>query len=254
MITHNLATGKTVLASLVVEEARKLKPASSVLFFYFKQEDSDRHNFLSMARTFLMQILEQNPHALDYFYSKCCSSGGALLTSRALIEELLTLALGNCDSAYIVLDGLDECCSRKERGEIVSWFREMIENLPPDVRDRLRCLFISQHDSARKDYRDLASITVDADNNEEDIEIFSKVQSERLVVKLGIPKQKAGDIAASVAASAEGKSTLSIEEAILMTCVFARHISLCAPSLDKFVRSKLHSRLGPGDGIISNRP
>jgi len=217
MITHNLATGKTVLASLVVEEARKLKPASTVLFFYFKQEDSDRHNFLSMARTFLMQILEQNPHALDYFYSKCCNSGGALLTSRALIEELLTLALGNCESVYIVLDGLDECCSRKERGEIVSWFRKMVENSPTDVRDRLRCLFISQHDSARKDYRDLASITVDADNNEEDIEVFSKTQSEKLVVKLGISEKKASEIAASVSASSEGKSALSIKEAILIT-------------------------------------
>ena len=163
-----------------------------------------------MVRTFLMQFLEQNPHTLDYFYSKCCSSGGAFLTSRTLIEELLKLALGNCDSAYIVLDGLDECCSRKERGEIVSWFREMIENLPPDGPDRLRCLFISQNDSARKDYRGLASITVDADNNEEDIEAFSKVQSEKLLAKLGIPEQKASDIAASVAASAEGKSTLSI--------------------------------------------
>ena len=163
-----------------------------------------------------MQILEQNPHALDYFYSKCCSSGGALLTSRALIEELLTLALGNCDSAYIVLDGLDECCSRKERGEIVSWFREMVENSPTDVRDRLRCLFISQHDSARKDYRDLASITVDADNNEEDIEVFSKIQSGKLVMKLGISEKKASEIAASVSASSEGKSALSTKEAILI--------------------------------------
>ncbi len=246
-MAHSLATGKTVLASLVVEESRKLKPAPTVLFFYFKQEDSDRHNFLSMARTFLMQILEQNPHALDYFYSKCCSSGGALLTSRALIEELLTLALKNCDSGYIVLDGLDEACSRKERGEIVRWFREIIESLPPDTHDRLRCLFISQHDSARKDYRDLPCIAVDADNNEEDIEVFSKVQSEKLVRKLGISERKASQIAASITVLAEGKSALSIKEATQLTCSFSRHISLCSPSLDKPMRSKLHSRLGAGD-------
>jgi hypothetical protein len=204
-MTHDLATGKTVLASLVVQEARKLESNPTVLYFYFKQDDSDRHNFLSMARTFLIQILEQNQHALDYFYSRCCNSGGALLTSRTIIEELLKLALGNCESAYIVLDGLDECSSRKERGEIVGWFREMIENLSPDVRDRLRCLFISQNDSARKDYRDLASITIDADNNEEDIEEFSKVQSKKLVAKLRISEKDADEIATSVAASAEGK-------------------------------------------------
>jgi hypothetical protein len=67
------------------------------------------------------------------------------------------------------------------------------------------CLFISQNDSARKDYRDLASITIDADNNEEDIEEFSKVQSKKLVAKLRISEKDADEIATSVAASAEGK-------------------------------------------------
>lgn len=163
-----------------------------------------------MARTLLMQIIEQNPHTLDYFYSKCCSTGGALLTSRALIEDLLTQALGNCDSTYLVLDGLDECCSRKERGEIVKWFRAMIENLSSELRDQLSCVFISQNDSARKDYRDLARITVDAKKNEDDIEAFCKARSEELVLKLQISDKRATEIAASVAASAEGKPVRNI--------------------------------------------
>ncbi|KAL1595313.1 hypothetical protein SLS60_010004 [Paraconiothyrium brasiliense] len=141
-------SGKTVLASLVVEEARKLRPVPTVLFFYFKQEDNDRNDFLDMARTFLMQILEQNPQALDDFYSKCCSSGGVPLTSRALVGEYLKFALQNCDSAYMVLDGLDEC-SRRERGEIVSWFREILENPPQDAHDQLRCLFTIVNKPAR---------------------------------------------------------------------------------------------------------
>jgi hypothetical protein len=205
---HKQVTGKTVLASMVVEEARKLKPSHIVLFFYFRLEDSDRNDYVAMARTLIMQILEQNPYALDYFYNKCCISGGALLTSRTLIEELLTLAMGNCESIYIVLDGLDECRSRKERGEIVRWFREMIENLPSDASDRIRCLFVSQHDSARKDYRDLPSITLDAIKNEGDIELFGNKQSEKLVIKFGISEKEAKDIAASVSVSAGGKLPL----------------------------------------------
>jgi hypothetical protein len=205
MTIHNLSVGKTVLASRVVEEAAKLKPASTVLFFYFKHEDSDRNNFLSMARTLLKQILEQNPHTLDYFYSKCCNSIGVLLTSRTLIEELLAMALRNCESTHIVLDGLDECYSRKERGEIVKWFRDTIDNLPSEERDRIRCLFVSQKDSARKDYRDFASITVDSGNNKEDIEAYGKVQSKGLMDELGITEQRANIIAVNVTASAEGK-------------------------------------------------
>lgn len=192
-----------------MEEARKLESKPTVLFFYFKQEDGDRNNFLSMARTLLSQILEQNPHTLDYFYSKCCNSGGAVLSSRPLVEDLLRFALGNCDSAYIVLDGLDECCTRKERGEIVSWFRDLIENGLPEIRGRLHCMFISQHDSARKDYRDLPSITADADNNEEDIEAFCKVQAEKLVTKLDITAEYAHEIVERVSAAAEGMSVLN---------------------------------------------
>ena len=195
--------GKTVLASLVVEEVRKLDESPTVLFFYFKQEDKDRNNFLSMARTLLSQILEQNPHTLDYFYSNCCS-GGIVLTSRPLVEELLSFALRNCESAYIVLDGLDECCTRKERGDITSWFRNLLENGPLDLRGRLHCLFVSQHDSARKDYRDIPSITADADNNEDDIEAFCEVQAGKLIEKLGTPEKYAHEIAKRVSAAAEG--------------------------------------------------
>lgn len=220
IITYTMSSGKTVLASLVVEEARKLESSPTVLFFYFKQEDSDRNNFLPMARTLLAQTLEQNPHTLDYFYSKCCSSGGAILTSRTLIEELLRFALGNCESAYIVLDGLDECCTRKERGEIASWFRDTIENGPPGVRDRVHCLFISQHDSARKDYRDLPSITADVDNNEEDIEAFCEAQAGKLVTKLGITEDYAHEIAARVSAASEGMSARNKKFALLTTMVF----------------------------------
>src|ERR1700712_1201656 len=118
--------GKTILASLVVEEAQKLFPTPTVLYFYFKHEDSDRNNYISMARTFLTQLLKANEGLLDYLYSKCGSSGEDFLTSQVLIEELLEFALGNCMSAYIILDGLDEC-PRHERNAIVHWFRDMIE-------------------------------------------------------------------------------------------------------------------------------
>jgi hypothetical protein len=207
-----------------------------------------------MARTLLKQILEQNPHTLDYFYSKCCDSIGVLLTSRIILEKLLAVALGNCESTYIVLDGLDECCSRKERGDIVKWFRDTVENLPPEERDRIRCLFVSQNDSARKDYRDFTSITLDSGNNEDDIEAYGEVRSKTLVEKLGISEQEASKIAANVAASAEGKLTVKGKDAVVVTSVFVRHFSLCAPSLDQFMRPKLDSQPESRGGVSSDRP
>lgn len=189
---------------MVVEEARKLSPTPTIVFFYFKQGDDDRDNFISMARSLLAQLLKQDAGILDYVYDSCCNSGEAFLTSRVLIEKLLTFALGNCDSAYIVLDGLDECRSRDERKTIVEFFRNVIENLDPDP-DRLRCLFVSRKDSARKDFNGLAHIAVDLENNEDDIEAFNHAQSQKLGVKLGVSEKRLQEIVKLVSAFADGK-------------------------------------------------
>jgi nucleoside phosphorylase len=178
---------------MVVEEARNLLPTPTILFFYFKQGEGDRENFVSMARSLLGQLLKQDAGILDYLYNRCCNSGEAFLTSRVLIEELLLFALSNCNSAYIVLDGLDECCSRDERKTTVEFFRDLIENLDPDP-NRLRCLFVSRKDSARKDFNGLANIAVGPENKENGIEAFSHAQSQELGARLGVSEQRLEEI------------------------------------------------------------
>jgi hypothetical protein len=95
---------------------------------------------------------------LLYFYKKCYSSTETELTSPYLIEELLNFAFKKCKSAYIVLDGLDEC-AREERKKITQWFRKLVEDLPTSEPERLRCLFVSRDDGvARKDFSGIVSI------------------------------------------------------------------------------------------------
>ncbi|TGJ88444.1 hypothetical protein E0Z10_g384 [Xylaria hypoxylon] len=148
--------GKSILASLIVEEARKLNPAPTVLFFYCKHGNSERDNFVALGRSLLAQFLKQDNGLLPSFYQKSCRSGESSLISPALIEELLTLAFGNCKSAYIILDGLDEC-PRDQRKYITHWFRRLVEDLPNTEPERLRCLLVSQDDGfARKDFAGLA--------------------------------------------------------------------------------------------------
>lgn len=200
----NPGAGKSVLSSMVVEQAQNLVPKPSVLYFYFKQGDVDRDNFVAMARTLLAQLLAQDTGILDYMYTRSCKSGEPFLSSRSVIEELLTFALGNCDSAYIILDGLDECSSRDERKLIVGFFRKLIENPDRDA-DRLRCLFVSRKDSARKDFQGLAEIAVALDNNENDIEAFSQFRSQELGTKF--PKENLTNIVDFVCAFADGNSS-----------------------------------------------
>lgn len=193
--------GKSVLSSMVVEQARNLVPKPTVLQFYFKQGDVDRDNFVTMARTLLAQLLAQDTGILDYMYTRSCKNGEPFLSSRSEIEELLTSALGSCDSAYIILDGLDECSSRDERKSIVGFFRRLIENPDRDA-DRLRCMFVSRKDSARKDFQGLAEIAVTLENNENDIEAFSQFRSQELGTKF--PEENLTNIVDFVCAFADG--------------------------------------------------
>jgi hypothetical protein len=194
----------------VVDEAKRLVPEPTVLYFYCKHDNSDRDNFTSIARTLLAQLLQQDGDLLGYLYEKCCRSGESTLASRELIYELLKFALDDCPSAYIILDGIDEC-QRNERKTLVNWFREYVQNLPPQDQvgygpDRVHCLFISQIDSARRDFQGLASVTVTADNNEEDIEVYSRTEIVKLRAKFTeMTDRDAETIVASISTSAAGK-------------------------------------------------
>ncbi|KAF7532343.1 hypothetical protein G7054_g8019 [Neopestalotiopsis clavispora] len=197
--------GKTMLASLVVQKASELKPAPTVLYFYCKHEDPERDNFVALGRSMLAQFLHQDNELLPIFYQRSYRSGEAVLSSSQMVEELLTLAFGNCKNAYIVLDGLDEC-PREQRKTITKWFRKLIDNLPSKEADRLRCLFISQDDGpARKDFAGLASVKIGAEDTQRDIEEYCQVQAAKLLDNHpAVSNEKANWIATTVANSAKG--------------------------------------------------
>ncbi|KAK8008159.1 hypothetical protein PG991_010710 [Apiospora marii] len=52
--------GKTMLASLVVQKARELEPAPTVLYFYCRYDDPERDNFVSLGRSLLAQLLHHD--------------------------------------------------------------------------------------------------------------------------------------------------------------------------------------------------
>ncbi|KAF4883968.1 Vegetative incompatibility protein HET-E-1 [Colletotrichum fructicola] len=165
--------GKTVLASIVVEEAKALSHEPTVLYFYCKADNQEKNNFLAIGRSLLRQLLGQNPDLLYYFDQKYQSSTEAILTTVSDVEELLRTGITNTSSTYIILDGIDEC-PREERQVISRWFRQLVEDQPQADPDKIRCLFVSQDDGiARKDFRDVASFKIKAGDNREDIVQFS---------------------------------------------------------------------------------
>ncbi|KAF3800389.1 Vegetative incompatibility protein HET-E-1, partial [Colletotrichum gloeosporioides] len=189
--------GKTVLASMIVDQAQALSH-TTVLYFYCKADNPEKNNFLSIGRRLLLQLLEQNPELLYYFDSQYQSSTDATLTTISHLEELLQIGIKNTASTYIILDGLDEC-PVEETKAICSWFRKLVEDQPNANPDQIRCLFVSQDEkTTRQALSDIASLKIRASDNMEDIAEFSLHWALRIKKRFGLRDEERVSIAKKV--------------------------------------------------------
>ena len=175
--------GKTILASVVIDELRCL-PDTTVVFFYCKHDEETRNTFMAVARSILWQLSSQNPLLLPYIHEHASSRGEMLLTSKFLAKEILKTALSSCERTFIVIDGLDEC-PRAERVEITSFFRGLVESTPVGEMEPVRCLFVSQDDGvALESFRGIPRIKI-ADHNNQDLRDYAQVWHKKLEAKFG---------------------------------------------------------------------
>ncbi|KAI2470710.1 hypothetical protein F4781DRAFT_421113 [Annulohypoxylon bovei var. microspora] len=195
--------GKSVLASVIIDEARKV-PDTSMAFFYCAENDPLRNKFLSIARGLLSQLLVQDEDLILLIHDRMSTkSGDATLSSTILAKELLHIALKR-RKIYIVLDGIDEC-ARDQRKEICTWFRGVVDSLSRTQMDEIRCLFISQDDGiARKDLSMLPSIKVTIEDNRCDIEAFANIWKYRIEEKFAAFTKEELDIPPIVTARSQG--------------------------------------------------
>ncbi|KAK5050383.1 hypothetical protein LTR84_003664 [Exophiala bonariae] len=195
--------GKTILASIIVEESSKVPDAVS-LCFYCKQSDQQTSRFLAVAKALLSQLLLMNSYVLDYLFEKAANGGENILSSTAVAKEYLGNALRSCPKVYIVLDGLDEY-SRDDRKELATWFRDLINSLPDADLGSIRCLFVSQEDGfARKDLSTLSQIRITPSANRANIESYCRYWHGEIENKLGPLIKPQHHVANIVTARAQG--------------------------------------------------
>jgi hypothetical protein len=206
LLTFELS-GKTVLASLIVEELQKLQPshAATLGFFYCKHKDAQRSTFNAVARGILAQLLRQNEDLLPYLFEKASMSGEVVLESPALTKELLETALKSSEIVYIVLDGLDEC-DPQEKKAIISWFQSVATSLSETEFDSIRCLFISQDDGEiGKLLSKVPAISIKPDDTRVDIEAYAAIWSKKIQDKFDLFDDRREAILLTVAERANGK-------------------------------------------------
>ena len=203
-------SGKTVLASLMVEELQQLQSTHPITlgFFYCKHKDSQRNTFNAVARAILAQLLNQNEDLLPYLFEKASTSGEMVLESPSLTKELLETALKSSEKVYIVIDGLDEC-DPHEKKAIIQWFQSVVAALPDTEFDSMRCLFISQDDGeVGKVLSKIPAIRIRPEDTKSDIQTYATIWSKKIQEKFDLPDEKREGIIATVIERADGKCLL----------------------------------------------
>lgn len=195
--------GKTVLASRVIEEARKIQ-GTSLAFFYCNENDPSRNTFTSVARGLLSQLLAQDESLLLHMDKQRLDSREAILSRSGLAKDLLKIALKR-RKTYIIIDGIDEC-ARDQRKDICLFFRQVVESLPRANMDEVRCLFVSQDDGiARKDLSTVTALPITPRDNRGDIEAFARHWEAKIEAKFGAFPKEVLDITKVVTEMSHGE-------------------------------------------------
>jgi hypothetical protein len=135
-------SGKTILASVIIQDCLK-DPAIRCAYFYCNNGDRQRNKFVSLAKSIQAQLLNSERDLTALFYDRCFSSEEPALRSPKVCTELLQITLQSLRKTYIIIDGLDECDSKKYKN-ILSCFNAAVEICNTANPGSLRILYISQ--------------------------------------------------------------------------------------------------------------
>lgn len=202
VLTWKCTSGKSVLASLVIDEASQLEHTTT-LFFYCKHDDEDKNKFLGMARSILRQLLQKDETLLIYLFDVATKKGDARLRTVKLAREMLTTCLKAVGKTYVIIDGIDEC-EPTEQQHIARFWMTYVENSGSDSEPS-RCALFSQEDaSTRPLFCRLPTIRVQGEHHDKDIRSYCIAAATKLRKKFSLAPYEESQIASETARRAQG--------------------------------------------------
>ncbi|KAI9869334.1 MAG: hypothetical protein M1813_000123 [Trichoglossum hirsutum] len=196
-------SGKTILASVVVEEVTKITSVS-VGYFYCKHKNPFKNSFASIARGILAQLISRNEDILPFVYDKQASSGEVTLQSTKLLREVFDVVLAAIDKVVIILDGLDEC-EKEERKTTLSWLQTTIAKVIDTNPGSLRVLIFSTDEPDIR--RSLSNATIkrlETLDNRSDILSYIEIWSCKIAEKFKISQVRKEEIVSQISERTRG--------------------------------------------------
>lgn len=171
MTDSDHSTGKTILASIIIDRCLGEK-LSSTAYFYCKDSDPQKDNCISVYRGLLTQLLPRYRDLLPYCYDKIRTSGEMNLMTTSLAEQLLSLFAEKIPKQYIVVDGLDEC-DHAQRKLVLTFLTSLVDRCDERDPGKLRVLFVSQDfPDIDKALKTATIVQLTGEDNEKDIKAY----------------------------------------------------------------------------------
>ena len=122
--------GKTILSSTIIEDLVKTLPHERLLYFYFDFSDVHKQTLDNMVRSLINQLYNRSTNAwkqLDLLFSSC--GNGCRQPSLESLGQVLLQMIDSLEDVYVVLDALDECCTRigSPTEGLLAWIRNLLD-------------------------------------------------------------------------------------------------------------------------------
>ncbi|KAF4343739.1 early growth response 1-B [Fusarium beomiforme] len=154
----NSGYGKTVLASLIVDELKSPKTHNSMFSF---PEGS--------------KMIEAEEFIIPLCYQEKIISGGSNLEDSKLAEKLIKAFIEFSPRHYIVIDGINEC-NETEIRQTAKFLKDMVSTYDTQIKlGHLRVLFVGRETSDTRRYLpgdDCISVPLRPEDNHDDIRAF----------------------------------------------------------------------------------
>lgn len=171
--------GKSVLASVVIDEIRS-RAVVNRAFFYCKDSDSERNSYTQILRALLSQFVSQTRDLVPYYYDEAFQSGEVCLKSKKLSEKLLDFALQNLRKGFVVIDGIDEC-PPSDRKALLDHLLQLINRCDVTFPGKVRFMVLSREEpDIKKVLAGCETLKITSHDTLEDINTYVKYQASRL--------------------------------------------------------------------------
>lgn len=195
--------GKSVLASLVVDECRKL-PGTTTLSFHCKHDDPEKSSFLGMARSILNQLLLCDDTLLMYLFDVATKRGESTLRTVKLAKEVLNTSLKTVGKTYVIIDGIDECQPVEQQQHIAKFWMKYVETSGADPEPS-RCALFGQDDaSTRPLFQKLPTIRIQGEHHNQDISSYCLKAADRIPKGFALTSAEKAQIASQTSQRAQG--------------------------------------------------